>query len=80
MKKEIGILIGRGKNCSCVDCPVLYGGTCPTTPINNKLDNAKNIHWAKARQNLKQVATKYPHLILDVIDSAYLAGLEATKK
>lgn len=39
-KKEIGILIGRGENCTCPDCPVLYGDECPTTPINNKLNSS----------------------------------------
>lgn len=27
--KEVIILIGRGVNCKCADCPVLYGGECP---------------------------------------------------
>lgn len=35
---EIHVLIGRGNNCSCSDCSVLYGGDCYTTPINNMLD------------------------------------------
>lgn len=33
--KEIGILIGYGENCTCYDCPVLYGGECLTTEENN---------------------------------------------
>lgn len=28
-KKEVVFLIGRGDNCQCSDCPVLYGGECP---------------------------------------------------
>lgn len=27
--KEVVFLTGRGKNCKCYDCPVLYGGECP---------------------------------------------------
>lgn len=27
--KEVIFLIGRGENCQCDDCPVLYGGECP---------------------------------------------------
>lgn len=27
--KEVIFLSGRGKNCECYDCPVLYGGDCP---------------------------------------------------
>lgn len=27
--KEVTFLIGRGKNCKCSDCPVLYGDDCP---------------------------------------------------
>lgn len=28
--KQIAVLIGRGQNCQCVDCPVLYGyEACP---------------------------------------------------
>lgn len=38
---KIAILIGRGSNCTCPDCPVLYGWKCPTTPINNKKDRLK---------------------------------------
>ncbi len=34
----IHILIGRGKNCTCYDCSVLYGGKCYTTEDNNLLD------------------------------------------
>ena len=30
-KKSVAILIGRGENCTCADCPVLYGDTCPTS-------------------------------------------------
>lgn len=32
------ILKGNGDNCTCIDCIVLYGGECLTTPINNALD------------------------------------------
>lgn len=34
--KAIAFLIGRGENCTCGDCPVLYGGECMTTKENNK--------------------------------------------
>lgn len=34
--KEVVFLIGRGENCTCADCPVLYGGECYTTDTNNK--------------------------------------------
>ena len=27
--KEVVFMIGRGQNCQCSDCPVLYGGDCP---------------------------------------------------
>lgn len=27
--KDVVLLFGRGKNCECGDCPVLYGGDCP---------------------------------------------------
>lgn len=36
IKKEIGVMFGRGENCTCPDCPVLYGGECYTTEENNK--------------------------------------------
>ena len=26
--KEVTFLMGRGENCQCSDCPVLYGGDC----------------------------------------------------
>lgn len=29
VEKEVVFLIGRGENCQCSDCPVLYGGDCP---------------------------------------------------
>ena len=29
--REFIALIGRGENCTCSDCPVLYGETCPTS-------------------------------------------------
>ena len=28
--KDVMFLIGRGENCECSDCPVLYGGECYT--------------------------------------------------
>ncbi len=34
----IHFLRGSGDNCTCYDCPVLYGFDCPTTPENNFLD------------------------------------------
>lgn len=33
------IVIGKGGNCSCYDCIVLYGGKCATTKDNNFLDD-----------------------------------------
>lgn len=29
IEKEVMFLIGRGENCQCSDCPVLYGMDCP---------------------------------------------------
>lgn len=37
----------------------------------------KEIEWKDARQNLLKTLKKFPNLAIDVIDSAYLAGLEA---
>lgn len=35
--KEIVFMQGRGENCQCSDCEVLYGGECPyDTPEENK--------------------------------------------
>lgn len=34
--------------------------------------------WSQQRANLKAMAEKYPNILLDIIDAAYLAGLEAT--
>ena len=34
--------------------------------------------WAKERQNLLATVVRYPNIVIDVIDAAYLAGLEAT--
>lgn len=34
--------------------------------------------WSKERQNLLETITKYPNQAMNCIDSAYLAGLEAT--
>ena len=34
--KEIAVLVGRGDECTCADCPVLYGAECPTTQKVNK--------------------------------------------
>lgn len=39
----IHILKGTGNNCTCYDCPVLYGGDCPSTPVNNFLDKIENL-------------------------------------
>ncbi|OGK35113.1 hypothetical protein A3F59_02665 [Candidatus Roizmanbacteria bacterium RIFCSPHIGHO2_12_FULL_38_13] len=36
------------------------------------------ISWSEIRKNLEANVKKYPALLLDVIDSAYLAGLEAS--
>ena len=40
----------------------------------------KKIEWGIARKNIESMAKKYPNILLDCIDSAYLSGLEATKK
>lgn len=42
-------------------------------------EEKKKLSWKEARQNLKQMFDKFPNLILDVIDSAYLHGLEENK-
>lgn len=39
--KEVVFLIGRGENCSCYDCPVLYGDECPTSLPATKTKSAK---------------------------------------
>ena len=36
IEKEVTFLIGRGEHCTCGDCPVLYGETCPTTKEWNR--------------------------------------------
>ena len=36
--------------------------------------------WATQRQNLLKSLQKYPAITLDVIDAAYLAGLEASRE
>lgn len=33
--------------------------------------------WAKERKNLEAMVKKYPNILIDCLDSAYLAGLEA---
>lgn len=35
--------------------------------------------WAKERQNLKDMLDKFPNTALDIIDAAYLAGLDVSK-
>lgn len=40
----------------------------------------KDIEWKVARQNLNEALEKFPTARLDVIDSAYLAGIEAQQK
>ncbi len=44
------------------------------------ITKTKKIEWGIARKNIESMAKKYPNILLDCIDSAYLAGLEATKK
>lgn len=39
---RIHILQGRGSNCTCGDCAVLYGGKCFTTRENNMLDKLED--------------------------------------
>lgn len=39
-----------------------------------------SVDWREQRQHLKMMALKYPGALIDVIDSAYLAGLEADAK
>ncbi len=36
--------------------------------------------WSEQRKNLLRIAQKYPGALIDVIDSAYLVGLEAGAK
>src|SRR3990167_10391697 len=38
----------------------------------------KDMPWKEARENLKMHAETFPELLADVIDSAYVCGLEAT--
>lgn len=41
--KEVVFMIGRGQNCQCYDCPILYGGDCPydEKPIKRQLISKK---------------------------------------
>lgn len=50
--------------------PICSNHTCP---CHRESEN----DWSVARLNLKQMAEKYPATLLDVVDAAYLAGLEA---
>lgn len=43
-------------------------------------EKPESIPWREGRQNLLKMFEKFPNLALDVIDSAYLAGLEAKKE
>ncbi len=66
----IHILKGRGSNCTCYDCAVLYGGTCSTTPDNNLLDRIEkgilkvldNKYVSKGRIN-KSIEAIRPHAV-----------------
>lgn len=66
----IHILRGRGNNCTCYDCSVLYGGTCYTTPYNNFLDKIEksvlkavdNRYISYGRMN-KAIEAIRPHAI-----------------
>ena len=33
--KEVTFLQGRGENCPCSDCPILYGSECPYEHLTN---------------------------------------------
>lgn len=46
--KEVTFLIGRGENCQCGDCPVLYGGDCPY----DKKPSKKGLITKKIKVNL----------------------------
>lgn len=39
----------------------------------------KHVPWDEARKNLEKKIEQFPALVLDCLDSAYLAGLEVNK-
>lgn len=41
--KKVTFLIGRGENCTCSDCPVLYGGKCLTGKTPKKTVITKEV-------------------------------------
>lgn len=51
MSGGIHILKGTGRNCTCGDCAVLYGGSCGTTKDNDFMDRVESIA-------LKQLGSK----------------------
>lgn len=53
---NLHILRGTGKNCTCLDCIVLYGGECQTTRTNNFLDKLeqKVLHYLNTTPTGKQ--------------------------
>ena len=65
---RIHILRGTGRNCTCGDCPVLYGGECWTTPENDFLD-ALGARVAKATVNGRVVSKNDMHKALEAIRS-----------
>ena len=50
-----------------------------TQPQITNVVNVKNpkTEWKEARQNLFEMLKKYPNMAMNIIDSAYLAGIEA---
>jgi hypothetical protein len=67
-RTRIHILKGTGRNCTCGDCPVLYGGECWTTPENDFLD-ALGARVAKATVNGRVVSKNDMHKALETIRS-----------
>jgi len=43
MSGGIHILKGTGRNCTCGDCAVLYGGSCGTTKDNDFMDRVEKV-------------------------------------
>lgn len=81
---EIHFLRGRGDNCTCHDCSVLYGGTCYTTPYNNLLDKIEkkvlksldHKYISKGRINrsieeIRPLAKKYFKISDSIFDSYF---------
>jgi hypothetical protein len=65
---RVHILKGTGDNCSCADCPVLYGGECYTTPENDFLDKLGE-RISKATVNGRVVSKNDMHKALEAMRS-----------